>query len=1074
MKVMCFRIMVLMLLLVSFQAVAQENIMRGVVTDADGPLLGATVALYNKDNRAVFGVITDANGEYFIRIPANQGIVKVVFSFVGYKTKEVKYTQQAVLNIKLQEELTALDEVVITAKAINKDAMGMDTKALGGARQKIDLDDLQDMVVTSVGDMLQGKIANMDLVATSGAPGAKMNIRIRGTASLNTSNEPLIVIDEIPQPDIDISSDFDFGTATEEDFGALINISPSDIQDIEVLKDASATAIWGAQAANGVLKITTKRGKKSKPTFEVTEKISTSLEPKKMPLLNAKEYVTLMNDAIWNRIRDNEYTDLGLLNQYQDIRYNPNYKYFREFNQDVDWLDYIVQTPINSETNFSMSGGGDKASYRFSIGYLTETGTTVGEDFKRVTSRLNLDYRFSNKLQVFSQFSYAEGDRNSMYNSGGTPREIARRKMPNLTPFVLDGEGNFTNEYFNQPSTSIQGSLPNPIALANDAVNNAINRNAGVNFNLDYRMLYNLRFQATVSFTLSTTKSKSFLPVSATGASMNSDNYNLSTDNNSQTNSLYMTAFLQYFTEFWKRHKINASARFTAQDNESSNYGSKSHGNPVPSLSDPANNGNLSSVYAGKSQTRNVAFVGSFLYTYNNRINLNFAFRTEGSSKTGRDSRWGTFPSLNASWYLNEEPFLRGCEWLSDLRPRIGWGISGSSPSGSSTYAGTYEALGMNYVDMTAIKPSSMQLNKLKWQTVQQQNYGLDFGIFQDRFHMAFEYYIKTTHDLLQQNMKIQSTTGYSTIPWFNDGSIQNKGWELYLRGNSVVKIGDFRVNLDFNISRNRIKVLDLPMNLEYQTPEVKNGAYTNKVMEGRPLGSFFGFRYLGVYQNVDETYARDRDGNVIKDAYGKNVVTRINGTFRQRPGDAMYYDVNKDGVIDKYDVVYLGSSQPLFLGGGGMTLMYRGISLRASVAYRVGQSVINRALLNAEMMEGGNNQSTSVLRRWRYEGDDTEIPRALWGTNYNTLGSDRYVNKSSFMKVKDITLSYRFQKKTLQRMRLRGLYLYLTCYDPFTITKYKGQDPEVGIPNSFKDLAQDNSLSPRARRFAFGITVNF
>lgn len=1071
MKVMCFRIFVLVLLLVSFRSAAQEMVLRGVVTDANGPLVGATVALYNADNRAVFGVITNANGEYFIRVPADRGVTKVVFSFVGYKTKEVNYSRQSVLDARLQEELLTLDEAVVTARSINQDAMGMDTKALGGARQKIDLDDLQDMVVTSVGDMLQGKIANMDLVASSGAPGAKMNIRIRGTASLNTSNEPLIVIDGIPQADIDISSDFDFGTATEEDFGALVNISPSDIQDIEVLKDASATAIWGDQAANGVLVITTKRGKMSKPTFEITEKVSTSIEPKKMPLLNAREYVTLMNDAIWNNIRDNEYTNLGLMNQYQDIRYNPNYRYFREFNQDVDWLDYIVRTPINSETNFSMSGGGQKASYRFSIGYLTEEGTTVGEDFKRITSRLNLDYRFSDKFRFSSQFSYSEGDRNSSYNN---PRGIARTKMPNLTPFVLDDEGNFTDEYFNQPSTSIQGSTQNPVALAYEAVNNAVNRNGGINFDMNYQILKNLRFQATVSFSMSANSSKSFLPASATGSPMNADNYNQSNNNSSQSNSLYMTAFIQYNTQLAKRHRINASARFTAQDNESSSYGSTSHANPVPSLGDPSNNGNLNSMSAGQSETRNVAFVGSLLYTYNDRVNLNVAFRTQGNSKTGRDSRWGTFPSISLSWYLNQEPFLKKATWLYDLRPRFAWGISGSSPSGSSTYAGTYDALTSNYVDMTATKPTSMQMNKLKWQSVHQYNFGLDFGIFDDRFHLAAEYYIKTTYDLLQQNMSIPSSTGYSTIPWFNDGSIQNRGWEIYLRGNRIVDYAGFRVNVDFNISRNRNKVLDLPMNLEYMEPSVTNGSYINKVMEGRPLGSFFGFRYLGVYQNVDDTYARDVNGNVIKDAYGKNVITRINGTWRQRPGDAKYYDVNKDGVIDKYDVVYLGSSQPLFLGGGGITLMYKGISLRGSVAYRVGQSVINRALLNAEQMSGGNNQSTSVLRRWRYEGDDTDIPRALWGTNYNSLGSDRYVNKASFMKVKDITLSYRFQKNLLDRLKLRTVNVYLTCYDPFTITKYKGQDPEVGIPSSFRDLAEDNSLSPRARRFAFGMTIGF
>ena len=1075
MKIICLRIMCLLILLSPLQGWAQEHILRGVVTDVSGPLIGATVAFNNKENRALFGVVTDVNGEYFIRIPAGQDIANVVFSFVGYKTKSIKYTKQTKLDVRLEEDSQTLDEAVVVGRAIHRDIMGMDTKALGGARQKINLDDLQDMVVTSVGDMLQGKLANVDLIAASGAPGAKMSIRIRGTASLNASNEPLIVIDDVPM-DVSINSDFDFGTATEEDFGALVNIAPSDIESIEVLKDASATAMWGAKAANGVLQITTKRGAKSKPTFQISEKISTSIEPKRMPQLNGKEYVTLMQDAIWNRVRDNEYKDLSLLNTFQDIRFNPNYQYFREFNQDVDWLDYLVRTPINSETNFNMSGGGDKATYRFSVGYLTEKGTTVGEDFKRITARLNLDYRFSNKLIVRSQFSYAEGDRNSMYShSSGNPRSIAQRKMPNLTPFVLDADGNFTDEYFIQPTGSIQGSLLNPVALANDAQSNTINREAGVNFQVDYSIITGLKFVGTVAFNLKTSKYKSLLPVSATGVSMDDSQYNLSQDSKNSSNSLFINVGFNYSKSFNEKHTIGASTRFQAQDVASGAYFNSSNGNASGFLSDPANNGALQSLQASKSQSRSVAVVGSFMYSYKNRVNLNAAFRTDGSSNTGRQSRWGTFPSLSASWYMQYEPFLQGAKsWLYELKPRIGWGKSGSSPSGSSTYAGTFAALDDRYVDLTAIIPNSIQLNRLKWETQTQQNYGIDVGIKEDKFHLTLDYYIKTTHDLLQKNMTIQSTTGYSTVPWFNSGSLQNRGWEVYLRMSDVVRYGDFRVNVDFNISRNRNKVLELPVTLEYVTPNVTNGAYTNKVMEGRPLGSFFGFRYMGVYQNYDETIARDRDGNVIKDSEGKNVTTRINGTFRQRPGDAKYYDVNYDGIIDKYDVVYLGNSQPLVLGGGSITFFYRGLSLRTSVAYRIGQSIINRALLNAENMGSANNQSTSVLRRWRYEGDDTNIPRALYGENYNSLGSDRYVEKASFLKFKDITLSYRFQKRALQKMGLRGLNIYLTSYDPFTISKYKGQDPEVGTPSNFSSFAEDNSLSPRARRFAFGITVDF
>lgn len=1053
-------------------AFAQEEvILKGVVRDAKEPLVGVTVSLYNQENRAIGGVISGVNGEYFIKMPKNDKVVKVVFSFIGYKTRYIPYTNQTKLDITLKSDVNVIEEAVVTARKIEKDVLGIDTKALGGARQKVDVAELQDMAVTSVADMLQGKMANVDLIASSGAPGAKMTIRIRGTASLNASNEPLIVIDDVPQ-DIDIDQSFDFGTATVEDFGTLVNIQPADIQSIEVLKDASATALWGAKAANGVLQITTKRGSRSKPTFQITEKVAMSIEPKRIPMLNAKEYVTLIQDAIWNRVRDDGYKNLGLINHYQDIRYNPNYKYFREFNQDVDWLGYIVKTPINSDLNFNMSGGGDKATYRFSVGYLGEKGTSVGEDFKRITSRLRLTYDFSDKIKFISSFHYSEGNRNSSY---GGPRWIAQRKMPNLTPFILDENGGFTDEYFNQPTNSVQGPLYNPVALANDAINKSIYRNAGVNFDISYDISKDLRFVGLVAFTINSNSSKLFMPVSATGASMEDDDYNKTGDFKNYSNSLYLNVGFNYRKSINENHFIHASTRFQAQDNSGGNYSSNSKGNSSPKLADPASSGVLAGLGAGSWQARSVAFVTSVLYTYKNRVNLNIAFRTDGSSKAGRSSRWGTFPSINGSWYMQREPFMeRFKDWLYEFKPRFGWGISGISPSGSSTYAGTYEALNSNYVDLTAIRPNSIQLNKLRWEMLSSYNYGLDIGVLNDKYHLTLEYYVKTTTDLLQRNMAIQSTTGYSTIPWFNDGSLRNQGWEVYFRANNFIKSGDFRVSMNFNISRNRNTVLDLPMNLEHVSPNVKNGAYINKIMENRPLGSFFGFRYLGVYQNFDETIARDKFGNVIKDTEGKNITTKINGKFRQRPGDAKYYDVNYDGIIDKYDVVYLGNSQPIVMGGGSVTFFYKSLSLRTSVAYRIGQSVINRALLNAESMSGGDNQSRSVLRRWRYEGDATEIPRALWGENYNTLGSDRYVQKASFLKFKDITIAYRFDKSFVKKLNLTGIYVYLTSYDPFTLTSYKGQDPEVGIPGNFYSLAEDNSLSPRARRFAFGITVDF
>ena len=339
---------------------------------------------------------------------------------------------------------------------------------------------------------------------------------------------------------------------------------------------------------------------------------------------------------------------------------------------------------------------------------------------------------------------------------------------------------------------------------------------------------------------------------------------------------------------------------------------------------------------------------------------------------------------------------------------------------------------------------------------------------------MAFEYYIKTTHDLLQQNMKIQSTTGYSTIPWFNDGSIQNKGWELYLRGNSVVKIGDFRVNLDFNISRNRNKIMELPSNKNFTNYDnVSNGKYATSVQIGNPLGSFYGYQFLGVYQNEEQTIARDGAGQYISDLSGNPVYMKVRD-YQMRPGDAIYADINHDGVIDEYDIVYLGNAMPTLNGGFGLTLRYGNLRLKPFFQFRTGQSLINRMRINSESMYGKNNQSQAVLKRWRHEGDDTDIPRALWQTGYNYLGSDRFVEDASFVRLKNITLSYSLPKSWLRKLGFTRCDVYITGYDLFTWTKYTGQDPEVSPKTGLHELTEDNSATPRQKRLAIGLTIDF
>lgn len=1073
MRFIFLRLILLCLIALPFNALAQE-MLRGVVRDNTGSMIGVTVLWENKEGRVQAGITTDENGEYFLPVPPNAKDMMIVYSFIGMKTQRIKYTGQKVLNVKLEEDMVALDEVIVSAVVEKKNSMGLNAENSGVARQKIDLGDFQDMAVTSVEDMLQGKMTNVDIIAGSGDPGAKMTIRIRGTSSLNASNEPLIVIDDVPQ-DVDIDENFDFGTANEEDFGALVNIAPSDIESIEVLKDASATAIYGSKAANGVLLITTKRGTKSRPVFSISQKNSISWEPKAIPRLNASEYRTLMQDALWNAAQYGGFSKMDLLTGFDDIRLNPSYEYYDEFNKDTDWLSLIVQTPFNNETNFSMKGGGDRAVYHFSVGYLKEKGTTIGTDYDRITSRLNLDYNLSKRLRVSSSFSYAEGNRNQPYTPSGkkNPRDEAMIKMPNMSPWVLDDNGKETDVYFTQPEKSIQGLQPNPVAVVYKSTHNSINRNMDANFSINYKILSSLQFVTNIAFGLSTTKTKTFYPEEASGEKWANDKYNTAQDGTSNNISLFTKTRLSYSKTF-SSHSVSASVIAETQETDKSSYSSTIAGIGSGELADPSAGGKVTGQSSSDSKNRRIGFVGTFQYSYDSRYNITGGIRSEANSNTGKNSRWGTFPSASIQWRMNNESFLKDYEWLSELRFNGGWGKSGNAPSGSFTYVGTFDPEDA-YMDESAIKPTAMQLNKLKWEQTTSLNGGMKLGLLSDRIVVEFDYYRKQTDNLLQKDMKISSSTGYSSVGWFNSGKTENRGWELTLSLNNIIKVNGFSVSLsNLNLARNRNCVLELPSNRVEDSFSEKNGVYANRIIEGQPLGSFYGYNSLGVYQNTNETLARNAEGNVMYDVYGKEVVTSIFGTKSVFPGDAKYADHNHDGIINQYDMVYLGNSMPIMTGGGSIRIAYKGLSLRASFHFRMGQKVINRTRINSEAMFNGDNQRRSVLRRWRYEGDDTNIPRALYNEGYNHLGSDRFVENNSFLKCKDLTLSYNFPKHMMEKIGFQRGSVYMTTYNLFTMTKYKGQDPETSIPSGFSQLAEDNSLTPRPRKVAIGLSFDF
>lgn len=1049
-----------------------QAVLTGKVSDQTEGIPGVNVFITNENERVLLGVITDAKGEYYLKMPVGEKL-KLNYSFIGYKTKVFDYTGQKVQNVRLAEENVALDEVVVAGKAIERNSMGVPHKDQGASTEKITLEAMEGMAVTSVEEMLQGRMANVDLVASSGDPGSGMSIRIRGTSSLSASSEPLIVIDGIPQ-NMDISDDFDFSTADAEDFGALVSISPADILSIEVLKDAAATAIWGSRGGNGVLVITTKRGSVGKTRFSVGEKVNMNFEPSPIEMLGGFQYVSMIQEALWNKSYEtNIGNNMGSLTDPQLV-FSPNYVYNKEFNQDTDWVKEITRKGFSSETNFSMSGGGERATYRFSLGYLTEQGTTIGAGYSRLNTRLNVDYKFSNRLRIAAGISYSDGNKSAPQTD---PRGHAMVKMPNMSPYFINGDGERSDVYFT-PESTLQGkwlAVFNPVAMAHESFYNNQSRNTNLNFTLNYNIVNGLRYIGELGISIATNNSESFLPQTVTGVNRLNENYNKSISSSAEGLGININNKLIFDKRINKSNKIILTALFQTSDQQNSNAKLEANGVGAIDLSSPANGAKIKTS-AGNSGRREAAAVGTFHYNLLERYMVTANYRYEGNSRMSKTQRWAGFPSVALTWRLSSEPFLvQQKKWLTDLTLRGSWGRSGNSPNGSYPYIGKFNVQS-NYGDLSAVGPASMHLNGLEWEELTQKNIGADAELWNSKVRITFDYYHKITDNLLQSNVTIPTLTGYDKVAYLNSGRMRNRGWEFRFELNNIVKTGKFSMSANFNLSSNENTVLELPDNINYMNygEKATNGKYAVTVTEGHPMGAFYGFNSLGVYKDTDATYVRNSAGQLITDMSGAPVKMRHEDNVVS-PGDAIYRDVNEDGSINRYDIVYLGNGMPDMTGGFGITLKYGNWRLNTFFNARIGYDIINDARMKSENMHNYNNQSISVLRRWRHEGDVTDIPRALHGRGLNWLGADRFVEDGTFLRMQQLTLNYNLPKHLMSKLGISNANCFVTAYNLFTWTNYSGQDPEVSISGGvFGGMGYDRALTPRPRRAAFGLKFDF
>lgn len=1076
------------------------SIVSGTIKDALGSLTGVNVLEIDPSNRIMAAEITDMNGHFSIKIksPAN----KLRFTLVGYKMLLLPIGTRTVFNIDLQEN-TVLREITVTAKTkVASGGLDIPDREQSISQQTISMKEFEGISVTSVDELLQGRIAGLDIINNSGNLGSGTSMRLRGAASINANTEPLIVIDGNVF-ETDANNKVDFAGITDEKFAELLSINPEDIQSITVLKDAAATAIWGSQGANGVISVVTKRGTRSEPRITYSLRAKGTSQPQGYKLLDGNQYTMLMKEAFFNTAQ--------ISVSVNELNYNQNFSEYEQFNNNTDWRKAVIQNGLNQTHYVAISGGGEKASYRISGGYDNQIGSIIGQQLDRFSNRTALDYYVSDRIKISSSFAltYTQNKK----NSDGL-LSIAYRKMPNLTIYEEDANGNSTGMYYKMlqwigekkdDKLSDQRNLINPVASAYLAQNEDRSYNVTPQFDFNYKLLSTSETETQLNYTGSVVMSiynqndYSYYPSELYSATWSQTATDINKSSSSFSESIgFKTKHQLVFNPKLSNpsHSLLFLLGGELNSGTSSSQDISAFLLPSGTISSAAEDSHLDNTSSGSGHWRSVYFAFSSHYAYLSKYMADFTVRRDGSTKFGPSHRWGTFPSLSGRWNISDEPWMKGTKkWLSMLSMKPGWGMVGNQPGRDDTHYSVYSTDG-KYLNITGMIPKNIRLTDLRWEKSTTWNLASDIKFFDELLNFDINIYSKSTHDLLMANPSIPSSTGFSSLPYKNGGSVRNEGYEVNVNLNKVKIVGKLFGNLNLTFAQNQ--------NIITQMDEVTlatingksnivptNGNYLTRVQLYNPYGAIYGLRYQGVYAYSYDNYEKaiengstcpfehDKDGKVVYGSNGKPMQQYYdfsNTKYAFTGGDAIYEDINHDGNIDEYDIVYLGSSLPKLTGGFGFRLMYGSIGLNAQFNYRYGNKIINKARMLAESMYTTDNQSTAVNYRWRKEGDGADgsmvIPRALFGYGYNWLGSDRYVEDGSFIRLNNLQISYALSPAILKSIGLSQLSLYASADNVFCLTRYTGVDPEVSYGSY--GVVTDNATTPRAKSWTVGVTATF
>lgn len=1109
-------------------AFAQQRRISGTVSDDFGGIMMANVTEVDANNRIVSATTTDMNGNFTMTVKSPKNKLKI--SYMGFQTHVEVIGNKNVFKVKMKDASRQIAPVeVVVKKRSQSNGLSIPDREISTARQKFSMDEMKGLSFESVDEALQGKIAGLDIVANSGNLGSGTTMRLRGTTTINGNAEPLIVVDghifELP----DNAQTIDFENLdNEEQFSTLLQVNPEDIAEIEVLKDASATAIWGSKGANGVLSIKTRRGSRGKTRVNLSYRFSGNWQGEGMKLLNGDGYTMMLKEAYFNPKQNTNSSNM------LELDYNPAYPYiFNNYNKNTDWVDAVTKFGQAHNYYLTLTGGGEKATFRIGIGYDDESGTIIKQNLDRFTTRLALDYFVSDRIKFSSNFSLSFTDNHKNYDD-----ILARayKAMPNMSIYEYDSNlknPQRTGNYFNMlPITTTTGFVPgytsanlsdmykngNPVAIANQAWKREQSFNITPQFSVEYKFLgkendqTQLNYTGDVQMQIYNTSENTYFPASLTN---NKWYEGINTASNREYKSMQFTTRhdLAFYPKFNNEdHALSALFRFEMTTGTSNDQSLTSRGIPG-GLTDPTLDAYLTACSTSPGEWRSLSYTGSVHYSYKSKYSLTATLRSDGRTDFGAGKKFGVFPGVSGRWNISDEKFMKPLKgWLSMLAFRPGWGIVGNVVGGGYNQYNRYADFGSYGNGHGAIKPENLRLASLQWEKTSSWNIGFDLGLWDDLVTFALEIYNKKTTDLALQNVSIPSHNGFSSLAWQNVGTMRNRGWELYVNTSRFAKVGKFSMKLSANIAQNINKIEDMDASvLESLNADFnyKNENYLGRVQIGNALGSIYGFRFKGIYaydydhngytdesaktygdntaaaaqkrgENFTCPIAYDANGNMITDAKGNPMPMYFNygGTnYQFQGGDAIYEDINHDGQINALDIVYLGNSNPTCNGGFGVDFYYGNWSLSASFNFRIGNQIINMARMQAEDMLNNNNQSQATKWRWRKNGDVTEIPRAMnsnaaGGATYNALASDRYVENGDYLRFQYLRLGYNFDSKMLKKIGLNTLNLSASANNLWVWSKYTGTDPDVTTAGW--GVATDNNKTPRSKSFTVSLNVGF